>query len=1313
MQVSATASFVSSLRPCFTALATLALCVSPLCIAETIYTDQNKLFGSARQITTLGPSLFGDKVNLYTGTLEFVQEDVSLPGNSRLPVSVGRRLVAGQEARGMLFGGWDLEIPHLHGIYSSARGWVPLSGNAAARCSNFSQPPAERGSFGSLSSWNGTEFWHGSFLYVPGIGDQELLRRSAANTIAPVGNSYPIVTNQNWQIRCLPSMATGNGGAGEAFLAVAPDGTEYRFDWMVTKALPNLEKSNSAPEFRRADTLVAGEPSPDSPGRDLVTTMTVDGNVLARKEVWILPTRITDRFGNSVTYTYDTTNKWQLKTIVGDDGSGIPRTITFTYLTPGSTASSLVSTVSDGTRTWTYRYGAPDGRGPLQSVTLPDNSAWQLGGLSALNFDLSYLGDGNCDEPGMVAPYALTGSATHPSGASGEFVVSPVRHGRVGVPQDCMTYLEPYAETARYPKQFDTYALTKKTITGPGLAAMTWHTSYSPAISSWAPWDGRDGTKEVEVRDPEGHLTRHTFGTAYMQTEGQLQLVEQIDGNQGLLRRTATQYTQPILPRGSSDQRRGDGEMAARVYEVNRREIIQQGTAFVWEASAFNEFAQPIQIKRTSDQGLTRHERTTYRNNLSKWVLGQVETVTETSTNTELLRNGYNDATANLESVARFSLPEKTIQYHANGNIFIERDGLNHETRYTNYQRGIPQNIVFADGKAVSAVVNNLGGLDSVTGATGATTSFYYDAMGRFRTIAYPGGDAVAWNHTALSFEQVWTPEFDLGPGHWRQTITTGSGVEINYFDGFWRPVVAERRDNDDPTMTRRIVKHQYDNEGRSTFDAYPVRNEGGPNLGIRRQYDALGRLMYTEADSEHGPLRSTVWYNPSAFQKVQTDALNHATTYAFQVFDQPSEDAITNIRAPEEVTIAIDRDLFGKTKSITRSGRGKSLTRSYNYDQHHRLVRTIEPETGATLLGYDAASNVVCRATGRSLLSATACDEANVPLAKRTRFDYDVRNRLTTTAYGDGSPAIGRSYTADGLPETVSSAGSVWAYEYNNRRLNTAETLAYAGRNYRFGHVYDANGFASQLQYPFNLTLLYAPNAFGEPRRIGGFASGIQYHPNGAVATFTYGNGVRHELRQNVRGLPERATDAGILDESYAYDANANVKQITDELERLATRTMYYDELDRLHTVSAPNLWGTANYGYDSIDNLVASSISGGANARNLVHAINPETNRLGSIAGGPANFNFGYGYDDQGNVTQRGAQIYRFDQGNRMTVAEGRATYAYDGLGRRFSTVGTNQVNTLQIYSQAGKLLYSGPTDGSGTKYIYLNNHLIAETK
>ena len=350
------------------------------------------------------------------------------------------------------------------------------------------------------------------------------------------------------------------------------------------------------------------------------------------------------------------------------------------------------------------------------------------------------------------------------------------------------------------------------------------------------------------------------------------------------------------------------------------------------------------------------------------------------------------------------------------------------------------------------------------------------------------------------------------------------------------------------------------------------------------------------------------------------------------------------------------------------------------------------------------------------ALPSTTACDTATAfaATARKTSFGYDTRHRLLTTTFGDGSAGTSRTYTLDGLPDTITSSGATWKYEYNKRRLSERESLAYGTSTYSIDRSYDANGSLAQLRYPIdNLTVTYNPNALGEARQVGGYATQITYHPNGAVAGFRYGNGIRRTLHQNTRGLPLQSIDAGVLDELYGYDANANVESITDHVDGSATRTMGYDGMDRLSTVAAPGLWGGVTYGYDALDNLTLTAMTGGPNARTTVHTINPSTNRLDSISNGPAAFNFGFEYDVQGNITKRGNQVYRFDLANRMSQADGRATYRYDGLGRRFSVVGTDGVNRVHVYSQAGQLLYVAPTGAAGTKYIYLNNHQIAEVK
>jgi hypothetical protein len=55
-------------------------------------------------------------------------------------------------------------------------------------------------------------------------------------------------------------------------------------------------------------------------------------------------------------------------------------------------------------------------------------------------------------------------------------------------------------------------------------------------------------------------------------------------------------------------------------------------------------------------------------------------------------------------------------------------------------------------------------------------------------------------------------------------------------------------------------------------------------------------------------------------------------------------------------------------------------------------------------------------------------------------------------------------------------------------------QCLTYGGTTYRIGRSYDANGSPAQLTYPDNSSVAYNPNALGEPRQAGAYASAVAY---------------------------------------------------------------------------------------------------------------------------------------------------------------------------------------------------------------------------
>ncbi len=214
-----------------------------------IQDEYSALIRRGTEISALGADLFGDTVNLYTGAVEFVQHDIELPGNFALPVGVGRRFTTGRGDAwgGGHFGDWDLEIPRIHGVFSLDGGWTVNGSPASARCSRFGEPPIVHGIGGpSGGAFSGIEYWQGTMLCLPGRGDEEILLRNPATPVPSDGRDYPLVTRGGAAISCLE--ITDGTAKGEGFEVVTQDGTHYRFDHMVTRFFPNLQKTSPIPD---------------------------------------------------------------------------------------------------------------------------------------------------------------------------------------------------------------------------------------------------------------------------------------------------------------------------------------------------------------------------------------------------------------------------------------------------------------------------------------------------------------------------------------------------------------------------------------------------------------------------------------------------------------------------------------------------------------------------------------------------------------------------------------------------------------------------------------------------------------------------------------------------------------------------------------------------------------------------------------------------------------------------------------------------------------------------------------------------------
>jgi RHS repeat-associated protein len=694
---------------------------------------------------------------------------------------------------------------------------------------------------------------------------------------------------------------------------------------------------------------------------------------------------------------------------------------------------------------------------------------------------------------------------------------------------------------------------------------------------------------------------------------------------------------------------------------------------------------------------------------------------------------------------------------------------VNRTTTLTNYHRGIPQNIAYP-GASESAVVNDRGEITSHTDATGATTEYEYDVMGRLQCISYPDGDPcdpngatpTGWFPTLISFEEAaGTQPYNLPDGTWKRTVRTGNtangyAVSETWYDGLWRPIYTREYDSGDQPNTTRVTRRRFDYAGREAFVSFPTNDGKDYNnygFGIYNWFDGIGRPLRTRTDSELGALIRTYEYRPGFVTRV-TNERNHYTDFSYLAYDSPSTDWPIQIDAPgtdgtsPRIVTTIERDVYGKPKTIARG----QVQRLFVYDAHQRLCRSFDPEALWTVQTYDEASNIDWRAIGQAMTNAPA-NQCAVHLAdpkQRSVYTFDARNRLEHINHPDGTHDLHFDYYPDGaLAGTIvyNDAGTPltsWSYNYNERRMLETETLSVAGRNYLLQHNYDRYGSRSQLIYPDGTQLSYAPNRLGQPKAVGALANTVKYQPSGAVKSFNYGNSVSYLATPNARQLPFTVQISnGILNEEYTWDQVGNLLGVSDNRSPLIsanrTRSFAYDHANRLinATYAEPGL-GPYGFEYDIQDNITRATrpIALGGN-RNYEYS--GSTRRLDRLYNDSGQTQIAYLYDAQGNATLRDpsglsmdAYAYHYDRANRLIEVRDpldqtkvEASYLYDGHARRVLITEEGE-QRVQVYSQAGQYLFEEPdliTDASfttgeseqgkpSTRYQYLGNMLIAKS-
>jgi RHS repeat-associated protein len=1189
--------------------------------------------GSSGDFTNIPEGYLSDATN--TGATTLVSSvTVTLPVAANNKPEVQIRIITTESAR--------------FGAAGTANEWVGID-DIAVGAPTFGSSSGKQTEAAPTYGFAAQEYGYGFRLIVPGKTDSILLKKLSGSSVFP--GDVDIVNNEYWLVDCLSNQVAAPL-TGDAFKAFSPDGMTYTFSYLIERPFPSL--------VRPVGTVAFAEPSEKANATNAAAPQTLE-----RVEARMMVTRVEDRFGNWVNYEYAAADPVAVTRGLSRMSSSDGRQLNFSYY------DGKIQSINDGTRIWTYSYN----QGGLTAVNLPDGSRWAIDFASLSAATYTYATSASCTTfPQPTGPSSVSASITHPSNARATFVFQPFRHALSGSPATCLT--AGGMQFARLnPNEYDTLTPFSKAVNG----------VVSSDNRNWSfIWSAGASTKTTKVIGPQGiDEIEYTFGNRYGVDEGLL-LNKNIIGGGGS-ESNAYQYqgatAGPYPARfGISYQTRGDIRYTESIQPVRTISTNRYGASFLQTMGSFNIYGNAEQLTRSGSASATSTYTFQNKTTTFGWILQALKSIS-TAGKAELDQTLNNDLQPT--SIYRFGKLDTGISYFANGLANTVSDGLGQTTSYSNYFRGVPQNISYPGGATESATVGSFGQVLSTRDELSNTTSYGYDALGRITSIAPNEGAS-----TSMSYSKS---------GAWQQSRSFGGRSTTTVYNGYWQPTSI----NDGG----RIVNMDYDARGQMSFQSYP-----NSAAGTSYTHNVFGELTNATSSSELGNLGTNYGY--TGYSANITDPRQHTTTVSYQMFAPSMRESPTGISGQEGLSVNIPRDAWGKPSSITRNG----VTRGYSYDSFERLIGMTDPETGSTSLSLDSANNIKTRTVG----------------GLTTGYNYNARNWLTYIDYAGAGDDVNIDYYSDGTVNFRENSQSKITYGYNNRRLVTAEThqLKPSLGSYQFSYGYDSLGSMSSMTYPDNTSVAYNPNVFGEAGSAGSFASNVGRFTNGAISSFNYGNGRSRSVSLNARFLPASIGDSGVYSVSYNYDANANPTIVNSTGQSLS---LGYDNLDRLTTVG-----GATAFSYDIHDNLKSTAFAG------VQTAVNYNGQLISSVVRGGVTQTVSY--DTRGNIIRRGDINFSFNEADQITSIINKngfpnnpsfwsiAQHGYDPTGHRVISQ-SGCTSTHNLYGANGKLLWqvydvpvafttapiakiaarakSCVTSPKNRKYIYLDEQVISEVE
>lgn len=334
--------------------------------------------------------------------------------------------------------------------------------------------------------------------------------------------------------------------------------------------------------------------------------------------------------------------------------------------------------------------------------------------------------------------------------------------------------------------------------------------------------------------------------------------------------------------------------------------------------------------------------------------------------------------------------------------------------------------------------------------------------------------------------------------------------------------------------------------------------------------------------------------------------------------------------------------------------------------------------------------------------------------------FTTNTLSQTVTYTYDQGPNGIGRL-------SSVSDATGRTSIEYDQRGNPVQTTKEIEGNIFVVKKTYDTLNRVTNITYPDSETVAHSYNAAGQIASVGSYVTDIQYNEFGQRTSISMSNGTSTSYsydpgsRRLTQVITANSSGIDLQNLRYSYDSDGNVLSIFDDKAPTNNQIFTYDHLARIQ--SAIGSYGTLNYAYDAIGNLLCNSQLGSCSENSPNYSY--PSSGSGSVqphAVSQAGDN-SYQYDANGNMVSGAGRNLYYDINNRpVRITQGNDTvnFAYNYKGNRVKKSKQGSVTTYyggKLFEQSGiettDFIFVGPVriaakHSDGRVLYYHGNHL-----